>query len=102
MPPPLLPSSDAAGFLTPPGCAQILSRYRTWLNDKVPRYVLPSSGSSVNLAADGDRDRGGRVSLASLRRTSGFRTLMSRLCALILVLAESADASTEYAGEPRG
>ncbi|KAG0653924.1 hypothetical protein C6P46_002065 [Rhodotorula mucilaginosa] len=37
---------------------QILSRYRTWLNDKVPRYVLPTSASSVNLPAEGDRDRG--------------------------------------------
>ncbi|KWU42557.1 COG complex component [Rhodotorula sp. JG-1b] len=37
---------------------QILSRYRTWLNDKVPRYVLPTSASSVNLSAEGDRDRG--------------------------------------------
>ncbi|GAA5842321.1 hypothetical protein JCM11251_003984 [Rhodosporidiobolus azoricus] len=30
---------------------QILSRYRTWLNDKVPKYVLPSSASSANLSA---------------------------------------------------
>ncbi|GAA6002082.1 hypothetical protein JCM10207_003064 [Rhodosporidiobolus poonsookiae] len=49
---------------------QILSRYRTWLNDKVPKYVLPSSASSANLSAaaagtgpssrssfDGDRSR---------------------------------------------
>ncbi|GAA5967676.1 hypothetical protein JCM8115_006895 [Rhodotorula mucilaginosa] len=37
---------------------QILSRYRTWLNDKVPRYVLPTSASSANISAEGDRDRG--------------------------------------------
>ncbi|BGP06652.1 hypothetical protein JCM10049v2_002476 [Rhodotorula toruloides] len=48
---------------------QIVSRYRTWLNDRVPRYVLPTSASSANLAAaapgspasrasfDGDRSR---------------------------------------------
>ncbi|BGP14663.1 hypothetical protein JCM10213_001627 [Rhodosporidiobolus nylandii] len=48
---------------------QILSRYRTWINDKVPKYVLPSSASSANLSAtvagnppsrssfDGDRSR---------------------------------------------
>ncbi|GAA6002288.1 COG2 family protein [Rhodotorula paludigena] len=48
---------------------QILSRYRTWLNDNVPRYVLPSSSSNANLSAlaagnppsrssaDGDRSR---------------------------------------------
>lgn len=49
-----------------------MSRYRTWVNDKVPRYVLPASSSSANLAAlstantsrssfEGG-DRGGRVS----------------------------------------
>ncbi|GAA6050782.1 hypothetical protein JCM3770_001642 [Rhodotorula araucariae] len=47
---------------------QIVSRYRTWLNDNVPRYVLPSSSSNANLSAlagnqpsrssfDGDRNR---------------------------------------------
>ncbi|GAA6031739.1 hypothetical protein JCM8097_001962 [Rhodosporidiobolus ruineniae] len=50
---------------------QILSRYRTWLNDQVPKYVLPASASSANLAGlaapasgaqsrssfDGDRSR---------------------------------------------
>ncbi|GAA5933962.1 COG2 family protein [Sporobolomyces koalae] len=47
---------------------QILSRYRTWINEKVPRYVLPASISSANLASmstanqsrsssDGDRGR---------------------------------------------
>ncbi|BGP46800.1 hypothetical protein JCM10450v2_002648 [Rhodotorula kratochvilovae] len=48
---------------------QIISRYRTWLNDNVPRYVLPSSPSNANLSAlaagnpssrssfDGDRSR---------------------------------------------
>ncbi|TKA51088.1 hypothetical protein B0A53_05874 [Rhodotorula sp. CCFEE 5036] len=41
-----------------PSAIRILSRYRTWLNDKVPRYVLPTSASSVNLPAEGDRDRG--------------------------------------------
>ncbi|GAA5885926.1 hypothetical protein JCM5296_007033 [Sporobolomyces johnsonii] len=48
---------------------QIISRYRTWVNEKVPRYVLPASSSSANLSAmasgapasrssfDGDRGR---------------------------------------------
>ncbi|CEQ41823.1 SPOSA6832_03571, partial [Sporobolomyces salmonicolor] len=47
----------------------IISRYRTWVNEKVPRYVLPASSSSANLSAmavgappsrssfDGDRGR---------------------------------------------
>ncbi|GAA5872300.1 hypothetical protein JCM8547_004805 [Rhodosporidiobolus lusitaniae] len=30
---------------------QILSRYRTWLNDQVPRYVLPSSSSTAALSS---------------------------------------------------
>ncbi|GAA5898368.1 hypothetical protein JCM8208_006959 [Rhodotorula glutinis] len=37
---------------------QIISRYRTWLNDNVPRYVLPSSPSNANLSGlEGDRSR---------------------------------------------
>ncbi|GAA5969864.1 hypothetical protein JCM11641_008068 [Rhodosporidiobolus odoratus] len=48
---------------------QIISRYRTWLNDQVPKYVFPASTSSANLSAlsagqpssrssfDGDRSR---------------------------------------------
>ncbi|ORY89153.1 oligomeric golgi complex component, COG2-domain-containing protein [Leucosporidium creatinivorum] len=49
---------------------QLLSRYRTWINNMVPKYVLPSSASNANLSAlsaggapstrtsfDGDRSR---------------------------------------------
>ena len=30
---------------------QLVSRYRTWLNAMVPKYVMPSNGSSANLSA---------------------------------------------------
>ncbi|KAI5481066.1 component of oligomeric golgi complex 2 [Pseudohyphozyma bogoriensis] len=30
---------------------QLISRYRTWLNSVLPKYVLPSSASSANLSA---------------------------------------------------
>jgi len=30
---------------------QLVSRYRTWLNAMVPKYVVPSNGSSANLSA---------------------------------------------------
>ncbi|GAA5853661.1 hypothetical protein JCM5353_001396 [Sporobolomyces roseus] len=33
---------------------QIVSRYKTWVNEKVPRYVLPASSSSANLSAMGN------------------------------------------------
>ncbi|GAA5884786.1 hypothetical protein JCM6882_005394 [Rhodosporidiobolus microsporus] len=62
---------------------QILSRYRTWLNDKVPKYVLPASASSANLSAlaagpnpssrgsfDGDRSRLSASASASSTRPS--------------------------------
>ncbi|GAA6061648.1 hypothetical protein JCM10212_002525 [Sporobolomyces blumeae] len=45
---------------------QIVSRYKTWINDKVPRYVLPSSSSSANLSAM-SANNGSRASFDSDR-----------------------------------
>ncbi|GAA6009286.1 hypothetical protein JCM11491_004257 [Sporobolomyces phaffii] len=78
---------------------QILSRYRTWVNDKVPRYVLPASSSSANLAAmstgntsrssfDGDRGRltptpGNRPGTPIINDEASEETVLRQLTVLI-------------------
>ncbi|GAA5906257.1 uncharacterized protein JCM6883_005490 [Sporobolomyces salmoneus] len=78
---------------------QILSRYKTWMNDKVPRYVLPASSSSANLAAmstantsrssfDGDRGRltpnpGNRPGTPILNDEASEETVLRQLTVLI-------------------
>ncbi len=80
---------------------QLVSRYRTWLNATVPKYVLPSNGSSANLSAmaagggssrtsfEGGRDRLGAPTRPGTPAGGEEQTEEAALRQLTVLIADS-------------